>query len=140
MAIFDTIGSGNFDRLSKDIIPKVQKLFSVNDVGTGMFKGEIGTKVINNIRDSFDSQRFKTAKSKLKRVMIVLGNLKKQGKTIKDPEMKKKYNDAVYAVYQGLKIINKIYKNRKMINDRLLVGVKNIVNESEEYPIILHKI
>jgi fructose-1,6-bisphosphatase len=74
------------------------------------------------------------------RAIIVLKDLRYERKFIKDKETKKKYDDAVYAVYQGLKIINKIYKNRKMVNERLLKGVKNIVNESEELPIIIMKI
>ena len=74
------------------------------------------------------------------RAIIVLKDLRYERKFIKDKETKKKYDDAVYAIYQGLKIINKIYKNRKMVNERLLKGVKNIVNESEELPIIIMKI
>jgi hypothetical protein len=74
------------------------------------------------------------------RAILVLKDLRRERKFIRDKETKKKYDDAVYAVYQGLKIINKIYKNRKMVNDRLLKGVKNIVNESEELPIIIMKI
>ena len=74
------------------------------------------------------------------RAIIVIKDLRYERKFIKDKETKKKYDDAVYAIYQGLKIINKIYKNRKMVNERLLKGVKNIVNESEELPIIIMKI
>ena len=37
-------------------------------------------------------------------------------------------------------MIIKIYRNRKLINSRVITGLKNIVVESEEIPIVILKI
>lgn len=46
--------------------------------------------------------------------------------------MRKKYIDSVYALKKILKYISRIYNDRKLITDRVKVGVHNMVMENDE--------
>ena len=52
--ILDIIGGGDFSKLN-EAIPKIQKMFELNGVGDGMFKCEIGTRIIDTIKRSMNS-------------------------------------------------------------------------------------
>ena len=52
--ILDIIGGGDFNKLN-EAIPKIQKMFEINGVGDGMFKGEIGTRIIDTIKRRMSS-------------------------------------------------------------------------------------
>lgn len=137
--LLDNILSGDFESLLKNVdISK--KMFDTAGVGSGLFKGVVGTTIINNIKDTMNEEKFKKMKNKFFKIRLVLKNLEKQKKLINDPVTKQKYEDAVYAIKQAVKMIIKIYRNRKLINSRVLTGLKNIVVESEEIPIVILKI
>jgi hypothetical protein len=46
--------------------------------------------------------------------------------------VRKKYIDSVYALKKILKYISRIYNDRKLITDRVKVGVHNMVMENDE--------
>jgi hypothetical protein len=59
-------------------------------------------------------------------------NLEKGQKKFKNnPIESKKYQDAVYAIKQVLKFVAIIYKNRQIINRKVVLGMKNVVYESD---------
>lgn len=137
--IIDNILSGDFENLVTNIdISK--KMFETSGVGDGLFKGVIGQSIIENIQQTMNAEKFRRMKNKFLKIRMVLKNLEKQKKLIQDPVAKEKYEDAVYAIKQALKMIIKIYRNRKLINARVINGLKNIVVESEEIPIVILKI
>lgn len=137
--LIDNILSGDFENLVTNIdIGK--KMFDTAGVGDGLFKGVIGQSIIENIQQTMNAEKFRKMKNKFLKIRMVLKNLEKQKKLIQDPVAKEKYEDAVYAIKQALKMIIKIYRNRKLINSRVINGLKNIVVESEEIPIVILKI
>ena len=60
-----------------------------------------------------------------------MNNLNKTKKSLEDPVERKKYEDAVYAIKKVIRFVGKIYRNRKIINNRVAAGLRNIVNENE---------
>ena len=137
--LIDNILSGDFENLVANIdIGK--KMFDTAGVGDGLFKGIIGQSIVENIQQTMNAEKFMKLKSKFLKIRMLLKNLEKQKKLIQDPVTKEKYEDAVYAIKQAVKMIIKIYRNRKLINARVINGLKNIVVESEEIPIVILKI
>ena len=110
----------------------ITSIFSKGGVGRGFFDGEVSQTIINSIKNSTRSLNYNKTNSKIKKALIIVRNLKRQMKRIPDPETRKKYEDAVYALTALTKMLKSIYKNRKYLNDRVLKGLKNFVFESNE--------
>lgn len=137
--VLDMFITGNFDSvLSK--LDNISNVLSNGGVGEGLFTGEISQRIIASIKNSMQSYKFNKTGSKIKKALIVLKNLKAQAKQIVNPETRKKFEDAMYALNAILKTLKSLYKNRKFVNDRLISGIRNLVKEGEDTPITLVKV
>ena len=137
--VLDMFITGNFDSvLSK--LDNISNVLSNGGVGEGLFTGEISQRIIASIKNSMQSYKFNKTGSKIKKALIVLKNLKAQAKQIVNPETRKKFEDAMYALNAILKTLKSLYKNRKFVNDRLISGIRNLVKEDEDKPITLIKV
>jgi hypothetical protein len=116
---------GDYKSIAKysDVIAKV---FSDVGLGKGSFSGPVSQIFVQNLLNSIDSMNFNKTNDNIKKMMIVLKNMKKQTKTIQDKEVRKKYKEAVKAFRKIISIISKTYKNRRII----ATGLHNMVNES----------
>ena len=65
--------------------------------------------------------------------MIITKNLKTRAKTIDNAAMRKKYLEAVYALKQTLKFISKVYKNRRILTNRVRNGLNIAIHENFEF-------
>lgn len=129
--LLNSLESGEIERILQNE-EQLNSMFSSLGFGEGTFKGPISKRILSSIQSSIDSQKFNTMKSKLKKVQLIMRNLKRQAKYLKDPETQKKYNDAVYAIEKVVRLVAKIYRNRKIISKRVLNGLSNIVNEDHD--------
>lgn len=137
--VLDMFITGNFDSvLSK--LDSISNVLANGGVGEGLFTGEISQRIIASIKNSMQSYKFNKTGSKIKKALIVLKNLKAQAKQIVNPETRKKFEDAMYALNAILKTLKSLYKNRKFVNDRLISGIHNLVKEDEDKPITLIKV
>lgn len=137
--LFDLASSGNFDFITKNV-GRIESTISRYFTGSGAFEGEISKAVVGTIMASVQSPKFKSMKSKIGKVRYVIKALKRERELFKDdPEQLKKLNDAIYAIGKIIKFAYKVYKNRAIINRRVLKGLDNIVVEEEE-KIILEKL
>ena len=137
--VLDMFITGNFDSvLSK--LDNISNVLASGGVGEGLFTGEISQRIIASIKNSMQSYKFNKTGSKIKKALIVLKNLKAQAKQIVNPETRKKFEDAMYALNAILKTLKSLYKNRKFVNDRLISGIHNLVKEDEDKPITLIKV
>lgn len=133
--LLDVTINGKFD-IALEKLNQFVKMFDSMGIGQGLFNGQIGSHVIQTIRASVNSIKFQKTSSKIKKALLVLKNLQKQVKKFKDPEMKQKYEDAVYAIKSIVSVIAQLYKYRKKINDKVLKGLGTIVFESEDNEVI----
>lgn len=126
--VLDDLMSGDMsdiDRYLNTISSILEKL----GLGKNAFSGPISQLLMNNIMNSLNSIDFNKTSNKVKKVMLILKNLRKQAKVIKDKELKKKYIDAVYALKKVAKFISRLYKDRAIITDRVKRGLHNAINE-----------
>lgn len=132
---FNMAMDGEFDSLIKGL----DKLATMSDkAGIGsntVFEGPIGSGIIKNIQNTVNSVKFQKMKifKMTRQLSLVVRNLKKESKKIKDPVMKKKNEDAIYAIQKLIKVAAIVYRNRKIVDDRLKAGIKNIVTEDHEH-------
>lgn len=133
--IFRYLESGDVEKAITAINRLVELLGKIG-IGRGSFSGPISKTVINTIIDTVRSPKYSIIKSSIskslttyKRMNYILKELKKKTKTFATRDERIKYKDAIYALKRALKICIKIYKNRKLITNRLIRGLKNIVNE-----------
>ena len=133
--LLDVCINGKFD-VALGKLSQFIGMFDSMGIGQGLFNGQIGSHVIQVIKDSVNSMKFAKTKNKIKKVLLVIKNLQRQIKKYKDPEMRKKYEEAVYAIKSVISVIAQLYKHRKSINDNVLRGLGNIVFESNEDEII----
>lgn len=111
----------------------ITNIFDKFGIGEGSFEGPISRAIVDTIDKSISSSRFQSTKSKLKKVMLVYKELKKKRKEFEDnPELRKKYDDAIYALKKILTLVWKIIKSKKVITVRVSRGLHNIVNESTD--------
>lgn|SRR5574344_449134 len=125
--------NGNFSDIDK-YGNMISKVFETLGIGKGAFKGPVSQMLLNNLISSFTNLNLNMTELKIKKGWIILSNLKKQGKHIKDPDQKYKYMEAVRAFKKVLKYILKIYKNRRIISNRVRAGLRYAVNESVTIP------
>lgn len=129
--LLDLFITGDYEQILEKL-NNITSIFSKGGVGRGFFDGEVSQTIINSIKNSTRSLNYNKTNSKIKKALIIVRNLKRQMKRIPDPETRKKYEDAVYALTALTKMLKSIYKNRKYLNDRVLKGLKNFVFESNE--------
>lgn len=136
--MFNAIQSGDFSSIienKESIEGLVENIF-----GKGSFQGPVSQTVLNSVQASMMSYKYQTMKSHLgktmttlKKMKFIMKNLEKQKSQFKgNPEEYKKYKDAVYAIKQTLKFAAKIYRNRRIINDKVYRGLNNVVHEEDE--------
>ena len=65
-----------------------------------------------------------------KKIRMIEKNLEHDGKSL-PKDQKEKYDEAMYAIKQLLKVAAKIYKSRKLVNKKVYNGVHNIIHEEE---------
>jgi hypothetical protein len=126
--LMNSLESGDIEKVLQNE-EQLEKIFSSLGFGEGTFKGPVSKRIIQSIQSSVDSKKFNTMTSKLKKIRLIIVNLKRQSRFLKDSELQKKYNDAVYAIEKVIKLIAKIYRNRRIISKRVFDGLSNIVNE-----------
>lgn len=137
-SLFDKIQTGDYEAIlkNKDKIKAVSSAI----FGPGSFEGPISNTVLNSIQNTMSSIKYNNLKSclgksmtQLKKIRMILKNLKNAGKMFKDDAEKyKQYMDAVAAIKQVLKFAAVIYKNRRIINGKVFKGLNNIVHEEIE--------
>ena len=137
--ILDVFNRGDFNSVI-ELCKKFANMLNQMGVGNGIFQGEISNRVIHVIQSSINSTRFNKTKTKLKKSLLIVKNLKKQAKYITDAETKEKYLNAVMALKTMVNVINNVYENRKKINKEVVTGLKSLVFESTKEPIKLTKL
>ena len=136
--LFSQIESGNFDKIlsSADSVEKI-----ANSIfGEGSFKGPVSQTVLDSLQSTVQSYKYQTMKSHLGKTMttikkynLLMKNLQRSGKKFdKNSQEYKQYKDAIYAIKRVLKFAARIYKNRKIINNKVWKGLNNIVYEEIE--------
>jgi hypothetical protein len=126
--LLNMLESGEIEKILQNE-EKMNNLFGSVGIGRGTFKGPVSRSIIQNIQRSLDSKKFNNMKSKLRKIQLIIKNLRKQAKYLKDPELQKKYKEAVYAIEKVIKLVASIYRNRRIISKRVLDGLTNIVKE-----------
>ena len=126
--LFELITVGNFENLNNSL-DQINKIFEKLGLGEGSFEGPVSKTLVANIQRSISSINFNKTKSNIKKCLLVIKNLKQQSKVIDDKEIKKKYLESVYALKRVLKLVSKIYKARKLIDEKVKRGLKNIIKE-----------
>jgi hypothetical protein len=126
--LLNMLESGEIEKILQNE-EKMNNLFGSVGIGRGTFKDPISKSIIQNIQRSLDSKKFNNMKSKLRKIQLIIKNLRKQAKYLKDPELQKKYKEAVYAIEKVIKLVASIYRNRRIISKRVLDGLTNIVKE-----------
>jgi len=142
-AIVDIFMSGNYNG-TLEKVKVLTAMFERMGIGKGVFNGPVGTTIINTIENT--TKKFKSMKStnKLKNLLTALKNknalfknLKDAGTKLLDPELRRKYEEAVLALESLCKMLIGIYQNRKYINDKVIKGLHNIMTEEEDNDIII---
>jgi hypothetical protein len=110
----------------------IEKAFELMGIGKGAFEGPVSQTVMRNVMNSINTIDFSKAKGNIKRCFMIVKNLKRQAKEIPNRDMRKKYLDSVYALKQILRYASKIYKNRKLVTDRVKIGMHTLVMEGAE--------
>lgn len=127
--LFNLISSGNLSQVV-DSEDKIKDLLKELGFGEGSFEGPVSKTIISSVKSSIESINYSKVKDNVKRVLYIYHNLEKEKNKMKDKETKKKYEEALYAIKKVMHFAYIVYKNRKIINNRVINGLKNIVNES----------
>jgi hypothetical protein len=137
--LFDLVASGDIEKILNNE-EKMKDIFKDLGFGEGSFEGPVSKAVLKNIKTSVDSVKFAKIKSNMRKALLVMKNLERQSKYFRDPEQRKKYDEAVYAVKQIMKFAAKLYKNRKIITSKVFSGLNNIVSEEVQNEEALEKL
>lgn len=137
--LLDVCINGKFDAML-DGLSRFVKTFDSMGIGTGFFNGRIGGRVVETIKSSVNSVKFQKTSSKIKKVLLILKNLKRNIKTYNDPIERQKYEEALYAIKSVISVIATIYKNRKKINGKVVKGLNNIIFEETDDVIKIDKV
>jgi len=127
--LLDKILMGDFSDIDK-YSDTIKKVFNMVGIGEDAFSGQISQTLLMNITNSVNSINFMKTKTKIQKCMLVLKNLKRQAKDIENKQLKSKYLEAVYAFKQTLKFISKVYKDRRIITNRVRKGLNIAIHES----------
>jgi hypothetical protein len=128
---FAMVSSGDIERLLQNE-DQIKEIFRSIGLGEGSFKGPISKAIIKNIQTTTESMKFNKLKDNVKKVFMLIKNLESSAKDFKDKEIKKKYEETVHALKRVLRFAYVVYKNRSIINKKVISGLKNIVDESIE--------
>jgi hypothetical protein len=116
---------------------EIKKLFKSFGFGEGSFEGPVSKTILDSVRDSMESVKYKQAKTDVEKVKIVYKKLAVKWFSFwNKPAERKKYEEAMRAIKTILKIVSQVYKNRV----KLLKGLGNIVTESVQAPIEIEAI
>jgi hypothetical protein len=116
---------------------EIKKLFDSFGFGEGSFEGPVSKTILDTVRDSMESTKYKQAKTDVEKVKIVYKKLSVKWFSFwNKPVERKKYEEAMRAIKTILKIVSQVYKNRV----KLLRGLGNIVTESVQTPIEIEAI
>lgn len=126
--VLNKLMTGDISEIDK-YLDTISKIFESLGLGQGAFSGPVSQLLMTNIMNSLNSIDFNKTNSKIKKILLVLKNLKKQSSLIKDQSIKKKYLESLYAFKKVLKFISKIYKNRRIISNKVKRGLHNAINE-----------
>ena len=133
--IFKAISNGDIEK-AVSAMENIKEILNHAGVGEGYFKGPVSKTVINTIIDSTSDFKYNSIKSNisssltsLKKINYIIKQLEKKTGSFSDKETREKYKDTVYALKRALKIAIKIYRNRNLVNQRVVRGLKNIVTE-----------
>lgn len=136
--LFNQIENGDFDKLLSNT--EAAEKFAETIFGNGSFKGPVSQTVLDSLQSTVQSYKYQTMKSNLgktmttlKKINLILKNLQKAGKKFdSNSEEYEKYKNAVYAIKRVIKFAARIYRNRKIINQKVWKGLNGIVYEEFE--------
>jgi hypothetical protein len=115
----------------------IKELFGSLGFGEGSFEGPVSKTILNTVRDSMENDKYLKMKNDAEKIKFIHKKLRMKWFSFwKKPNERKKYEQALYAIEEILKIVSKVYKNR----ERLIKGFGNIVVESVNEPIQLERI
>jgi len=105
---------------------EIKKLFDSFGFGEGSFEGPISKTILNSVRDSMESEKYMKLSSDAKKIKYVYKKLTMKWWSFwNKPDLRKKYEQALYAIEKILRIIANVYENRiKIMN-----GFNNIIKE-----------
>lgn len=129
--ILDLVNSGKLELLISNQDKLINTLNKFG-FGSGSFEGPVSTTIVNNISNIVNSPKYARTKSSFRKMLLVYKKLKSQKDKFRDPYTKAKYEQSLYAILQVAKIIRNIWKNRKLVNDKMIAGLKGLVTESED--------
>jgi hypothetical protein len=126
--LFSLFMSGDIDTIlsNKD---KIKELFQELGFGEGSFEGPVSKRIMMSMNASINSGNFSKLESNMRKALFVIGNLERESKNIKGKREREKYNEAVNAIKQVMRFAAAIYRNRKIINNKVIKGLQNIVKE-----------
>lgn len=139
---FKAISNGDIDKAVSSL-EHMSEILNKVGIGEGCFKGPVSKTIINTIIDSTNDFKYHQIKShisdsltSLKKINYILKQLKKKTNDFADKETREKYKDSVYALKKAVRIAIKIYKNRNLVNKRVLRGLKNIITEDVDLGVV----
>lgn len=118
------IMSGDYSDI-ESMCNTVAKAMEALGLGEGAFKGPVSQHLMTNIMNSLNSGCYNTTKNNIRKAMIIVANLKKQGKQIDDRETRKKYYQAIKSLKLTIKLAAKVYRNRA----KIMKGLHCAINE-----------
>jgi hypothetical protein len=126
--LFSLFMSGDINTIlsNKD---KIKELFQELGFGEGSFEGPVSKRIMMSMNASINSGNFSKLESNMRKALFVIGNLERESKNIKGKREREKYNEAVNAIKQVMRFAAAIYRNRKIINNKVIKGLQNIVKE-----------
>lgn len=105
-----------------------------------LLNGVVSKTLIQAIDKTMESRSYIRTKSKMRKVVKVFHAMDRGAKTIKDKALREKYQEAARAVKQVIKFVGKIYKNRRLVDERVRKGLAIALNEDavsrEELPML----
>ena len=127
--MFNKFMTGDYEDVDK-IADTIGKTFELLGFGDKAFSGPVSQLMMQNITNSINTVKFEKTKSNVKKSFMIIKNLKRQATIINDKDTKKKYLDACYALKQIVRYLAKVYRERRLISDRVKAGLHNMINES----------
>lgn len=137
--ILDVFNSGDYSKVI-DLCKKFADMLNQMGIGNGAFQGEISNRVISVVKQSINSAKFNRTKTKIKKALLIVRNLKRQARYIDDKGTREKYMSAVAALKTMVRVINNVYENRKKINGEVVKGLKSLVFEEASEPVKIIKL
>lgn len=128
--LLDLIMSGKIDEALDKVKYVINDFDKIDIDANKIFTSEVSKNFIFALKKATESSKFQKTKNNVQKIMVTIKELKRKAKNINDPKIRKKYEDTVYAFNKVLKVIASVYKSRKHINDRVLAGINNFMEEN----------